>query len=80
MEQNLEDLNVNLQTMSQNAQEHYEELQNQMRSSFGESYKNAIETWTIRDPKKRHIAIENRLNWLEFFTFKDFLNWFNNLS
>ncbi len=44
MEQNLEDLNVNLQTMSQNAQEHYEELQNQMRSSFGESYKNAIET------------------------------------
>ena len=41
-------------------------------------YKNAIETWTIRDPKKRHIAIENRLNWLEFFTFNDFMNWYKN--
>ena len=30
-------------------------------------YDNAIETWTIRDVKKRNIAKENKLNFLEFF-------------
>ena len=41
-------------------------------------YKNAIETWTIRDPKKRNMAIENNLNWIEFFTFEEFMNWYKN--
>ncbi len=44
MQQNLEDLNENLQVVSQNVYKHYEELQGQMRASFGESYKNAIDT------------------------------------
>ncbi len=41
-------------------------------------YKKAIHTWTIRDPLKRKIAKENNLNWLEFFTIKDFKKWFYN--
>lgn len=31
-------------------------------------YNNAIETWTIRDVKKRNIAKENNLNYLEIFS------------
>ena len=31
-------------------------------------YKNAIETWTIRDVKKREIAKKNNLNYLEIFS------------
>lgn len=30
-------------------------------------YNNAIETWTVRDVKKRNIAKENNLNYLEIF-------------
>ena len=43
-------------------------------------YKSAINTWTKTDPLKRQTAKQNKLNWVEFFTFNDFLNWFNNLS
>lgn len=42
-------------------------------------YNNAIHTWTVRDVLKRQIAKENDLNWLEFFTEKEFMNWFKNL-
>ena len=42
-------------------------------------YENAIETWVIRDPKKRHIAIENNLHWIEFFTFDEFMDWYKTL-
>lgn len=34
-------------------------------------YKNAICTWTIRDVKKRNIAKQNKLNYLELFDIKD---------
>lgn len=44
------------------------------------SYANAIEVWTIRDPLKRQTAKENNLNWLEFFTLKQFMEWYNNLK
>ena len=40
-------------------------------------YKNAITTWTIRDVKKREIAKQNNLNFLEFFTIIDLKNWLN---
>lgn len=40
-------------------------------------YKNAIEIWTKKDPLKRKIAKKNNLNWIEFFTFEDFLEWYN---
>lgn len=37
--------------------------------------KNAIETWTIRDVKKRETAKENSLNYLEFFNIEEFMDW-----
>lgn len=42
-----------------------------------EFYQNAIDVWTIADVKKRKTALQNRLNWLEFFTIEEFLNWYN---
>lgn len=39
-------------------------------------YKTAINTWTIRDPLKRETAKNNNLNWIEFFTMKEFMNWY----
>ena len=41
------------------------------------TYKNAINVWTKTDPLKRKIAKDNNLNWIEFFTMKEFENWFN---
>ena len=41
-------------------------------------YQNAINTWTIRDVNKRETAKKNNLNYLEFFSYKDFLEWFEN--
>lgn len=43
-------------------------------------YLQAIDTWTRRDVIKRKIAKENGLNWIEFFTMKEFENWFKNLQ
>lgn len=34
-------------------------------------YQNAIDTWTIRDVKKRQCAIDNNLNWLCFYSVKE---------
>lgn len=42
-------------------------------------YKQAIYTWTIRDPLKRTIAKERKLNWIEFFSMNEFENWFKNI-
>lgn len=42
-------------------------------------YKNAIYTWTDLDVRKRKVAKENNLNWVEFFTMEQFMDWFNNL-
>ena len=39
-------------------------------------YENAIYTWTDLDARKRKIAKENNLNWLEFFTLEEFDEWF----
>lgn len=43
-------------------------------------YKQAIYTWTIRDPLKRTIAKERKLNWIEFFNIKEFENWFKTIK
>ena len=40
-------------------------------------YNNAIETWTIRDVKKRQIAKKNKLKFLEFWTLDEFRLWLN---
>lgn len=44
------------------------------------SYKTAIDIWTNIDPLKRKIAKENNLNWIEFFSLKDFEVWLTTLS
>ena len=46
------------------------------KSKTSKFYKNAIETWTVRDPLKRKIAKQNNLNWIEFFSFDEFSRWF----
>ena len=38
------------------------------KSKNKKSYDNAIETWTIRDVKKREVAKQNQLNYLEIFS------------
>lgn len=43
-------------------------------------YKTAINTWTKKDPLKRQIAKDNKLNWIEFFTIEQFLNWFEQIE
>lgn len=50
------------------------------KAKISKYYAKAIEVWTIRDPLKRKVAKENNLNWLEFFTMKEFENWFKNLQ
>ena len=37
-----------------------------------------IETWSIRDVKKRNIAKENKLNYIEFWNIKELQEWLNN--
>lgn len=49
------------------------------KSTKHSTYKRAIDVWTIRDPLKRKTAKENGLNWLEFFTFNEFMNWYNTI-
>lgn len=41
-------------------------------------YKQAIYTWTKLDVKKRKIANDLNLNWIEFFNMEQFMNWYNN--
>ena len=43
-------------------------------------YDNAIKTWTVRDVKKRTIAHVNNLNYIELFSFDEFLEWYENFS
>ena len=40
-------------------------------------YTNAVNTWTIRDVKKYNTATKNNLNYLVFYTEKDFNIWLN---
>lgn len=49
------------------------------KAIYSKQYKQALNTWTIRDPLKRQTAKQNNLNWIEFFTIKEFENWFKNL-
>ena len=44
-----------------------------------QQYKDAIDVWTRRDPLKRKTAKDNGLNWLEFFTLEDFMNWYKTI-
>ena len=49
------------------------------KKKYKDLYKNAIYIWTKKDPMKRKIAKENKLNWIEFFTFEDFEKWYKQI-
>ena len=49
------------------------------KGELKESYNKAINTWTISDPLKRKTAKDNGLNWIEFFTIEEFMNWYNQI-
>jgi hypothetical protein len=38
-------------------------------------YLNAVKVWTIRDPLKRKIAQDNGINFQEFYTKQDYIDW-----
>ena len=51
---------------------------NEIKNKTGKQktrYDALIDTWSIRDVKKRIIAKENNLNYLEFFTILELENW-----
>lgn len=47
------------------------------KSKNKRSYNDAINVWTVRDPLKRETARKNNLNWIEFFTMDEFMEWYN---
>lgn len=47
------------------------------KAKTSEFYENAIYVWTDLDVKKRQIALQNNLNFLEFFSFEEFQQWIN---
>lgn len=53
------------------------EKRKQITGKLKTRYDALIETWTIRDPKKREIAKKNKLNYLEFFNINELKNWLN---
>lgn len=44
---------------------------NKWRNKNTNYYNNAIKTWTERDVEKRNKAIENKLNFKEFYNFNE---------
>ena len=50
------------------------------KSKISQNYKNAIFTWTQRDPKKRNIAKKNNLNYIECFNENDIIQLKNQLK
>lgn len=48
-------------------------------SEHSDFYKAAIKTWTETDVLKRETAKKNNLNFLEFFTFNEFMEWYEQL-
>ena len=58
-----------------NNQAHQEKIQI-WRAKKSKYYNNAVCTWTVRDIEKRELG--KNLNWLEFFSEQEFMNWFIN--
>ena len=46
----------------------------QEKANTSQFYQNAIDTWTIRDVRKRQCAIDNKLNWICFYSMDDVEN------
>ena len=49
------------------------------KSKQSNFYKNAIHTWTELDVRKRNWAKNKNLNWIEFFSFKEFSIWIESI-
>ena len=58
----------------------HQEVIKQWKNKNSNFYNSAIETWTIKDVLKRETAKKNNLNWIEFFTIKDFNDWYEQLN
>lgn len=56
--------------------EELKKLKEAYNKTNSDYYLSAIDVWTKRDPNKRKIAKKNNLNWIEFFTLKEFNEWF----
>ena len=52
---------------------------NELKQLKPYKWKDILDTWTTRDPLKRKIATDNKLNWLEFFNMKQFMEWYDGL-
>lgn len=61
---------------NQNNPRHQTKL-NLWKSKNKPQYIKAIRDWTERDPLKRKTAKDNGLNWIEFFSMKEFVQWLN---
>ena len=46
-----------------------------MKSKHSKYYDNAIETWTVRDTKKRETALKNQLNYVVFWRLCELQDW-----
>ena len=49
----------------------------QEKAKTSQFYQNAIYTWTDLDVRKRQCAIDNKLNWLCFYSFEELESWLN---
>ena len=54
------------------------EIKEKIKETNKQTYKNILETWTIRDVKKFNKAKENNLNYLAFYTEKEMIKWIEN--
>ena len=43
-------------------------------------YLGYINTWSVSDVEKRKLAYDNNLNWIEFFSLKEFDIWFHSFN
>ena len=62
-----------------------EKIKNVMLNKYGSehfctSMRQQLTLGQKKDPLKRKTAKENNLNWIEFFSMKEFENWYNNLE
>lgn len=51
-----------------------------MRKKNSKYYNKAVYVWTVLDPKKREIAKQNNLNFIEFWNLDEVKNWLSNIS
>lgn len=50
------------------------------KSKKSKFYSIALKVWSISDVQKRQTAIDNKLNWFEFFNIEQFDKWFEQIS